>query len=179
MARVHADVVRLRSSTEAEGWGPAPSSTSTETGSFTPGPTYERYITSRARDGAWTSIEAYGTGKAGGPIRVVEEPNFWALMEASIYFFELAHMHRRQWEDASRGMADGLAGHLLGPSSVAERSSWAFRRALDVLRSRRDILEADDQPVRPILLGATVYSLGTCFPGYPMWYHLAEDAPEG
>ena len=173
MARVHADVVRFRSSAEADGWGPAPSPTSTETGSFTPGPTYERYITNRARDGFWTMFETYDTGEAGGPIRVVEEPNFWALMEASVYFFELATMHRRQWEDASRGVADGLAGHLLGPSSIAERSSWAFHRTFEVMRSRRDILEADDQPMRPVMLSATVYALGTCFPGHPIWYHLA------
>ena len=177
MARVHADVVRFRGSAEADGWGPAPSSTSTETGSFALGPTYERHITSKARDGFWTMVETYDTGDAGGPIHVVEEPNFWALMEASVYFFELAHMHRRQWEDTSRGVADGLAGHLLGPSSIAERSSWAFRRALDVIRSRRDVLEADDQPMRPVTPIAAVYVLGTCFPGYPTWYHLAEDAP--
>lgn len=179
MARVHADVVRFRGSAEAEGWGPAPSSTSTEADSFTPGPTYERYITSKARDGFWTMADTHDAGEAGGPIRVVEEPNFWALMEASVYFAELPFMHRRQWEDTSRGVADGLAGHLLGPSSIAERSSWAFGRALKVIRSRRDVLEADDQPVRPVTPVAAAYLMGTCFPGYPMWYHLAEDAPGG
>ena len=173
MARVHADVVRIRGSAEADGWGPAPSPTSTETGAFTPGPTYERYITSRVRDGFWTMVDTYDTGEAGGPIRVVEEPNFWALMEASVYFAELAFMHRRQWEDASRGVADGLAGHLLGPSSIAERSSWAFRHALEVMRSRRDVLEADDQPMRPVTLSVALNALGNCFPGYPIWYHLA------
>lgn len=179
MARVHADVVRLRGSAEADDWGPAPSSTSTETGSFTLGPTYERYITSRARDGFWIMAETYATGAAGGPINVVEEPNCWALMEASVYLFELAYMHRRQWEDSSRDMADGLAGHLLGPPSIAERSSWAFRRALDVLRCRRDVIEADDQQMRPVTLAGALYVVGTCFPGCPTWYHLAQDTPEG
>ncbi|MGA5135323.1 hypothetical protein ACPCTO_36690 [Streptomyces olivoreticuli] len=161
MNRLFDEAGRIRGSTACRDRTPA--QPTLEDSAYTPGEEFHEYLWDRAHDGFWPISETCASAESGGPLHVLEVPDFWLDAEASMYAFELYHARRRKFEDAGRS----LLSHVNGPSD--NRITWAFRRILDLQRDLDHRLEAGTSQISGANFEGGIWYWALCLPGTPTW----------